>query len=100
MYSMSFADTPQAWKRSRQVRTTAMILSISPLAASVVRPESLALGKQVVDARRAAVGADRHGEVATLKADYRRGHQVVRRRQAPTAAGAAHRVVAGMVVVV
>ena len=64
------------------------------------QPESPALGKQVVDARRAAVGADGHGEVAAFAADHGRGHQVVRRRQAPAAGGAAHRVVAGVVVVV
>ena len=38
MYSTSFADTPHAWKCSRQVRTVTAMLSISFLAASVVSP--------------------------------------------------------------
>ena len=64
------------------------------------QPEPLTLGKQVVDACRAAVGADSHREVATFEADQRRGHEVVRRSQAPAAPRAEQRVIAGMVVVV
>jgi hypothetical protein len=39
MYSMSFADTPQAWKWSRQARTVVTTLSISTLAASTLSPK-------------------------------------------------------------
>ena len=62
--------------------------------------ESSALGEQVINARRPAVGADRHCEIAALETDQTCGHEVVSRCQAPAARRAAYRVVAGMVVVV
>src|SRR5882672_12228976 len=64
------------------------------------QPEPLALGEQVVDAGRAAVGADAHREVAALEAHHGHGYEVVRQRQAPAARGAAHGVIPRMVVVV
>ena len=39
MYSISFADTPQAWKWSRQARRVVTIFSISALAASALSPK-------------------------------------------------------------
>ena len=45
------------------------------------QPEALAPGKQVVDARRAAIGPDRHREIAAREAYQRRGDEIVSRRQ-------------------
>ena len=62
--------------------------------------EALALGKQVVDARRASISSDRHREVAAFEADQRHRHEIVCRRQAPAMRAAARRMVARMIVVV
>jgi len=53
--------------------------------------EALALGKQVVDARRASISSDRHREVAAFEADQRHRHEIVCRRQAPAMRAAARR---------
>src|SRR6185436_21111158 len=62
--------------------------------------ESIALGDQVVYARRPAVSSDGHREVPMLQADHGSRDQVICRRKSPSAGSTQHRVVAGMVVIV
>src|ERR1700687_1984414 len=62
--------------------------------------EALTLGKRVVHARRASISSNRHRKVAAFEADQGHGHEIVRRRQAPTARGSPHCIVARMIVVV